>query len=223
MTGVWNELVARVLEVVAPGTLILLMLGVATLVAALWFWYPKWIPRRWPRLPRLRWSGWRVRWPRVAWLRWRWSWLSRLRLRWRRTKKANVPAPESAEEVPELPATDYVSLADRLAAGGRFAEAVRERLRGMVRELIERGVLEHRPGWTVTELAATASQRRPPVADPLREAAQIFSDLWYGQRPARAEHDARMTELAAMLRAKLAQPPADLKPPPDLTSVGAQQ
>jgi hypothetical protein len=64
----------------------------------------------------------------------------------------------------ELPAVTFVELADRLARRAATAEAIRERLRGMVRELIERGVLEHRPGWTVTELAAVAAGRRPAVA-----------------------------------------------------------
>jgi hypothetical protein len=144
---------------------------------------------------RFRWPRWRLRWPR-----WRWPW------RRKREKKDTTPEPEeltSGDEVPELPAATFVDLADRLAAEGRFAEAVRERLRGMVRELIERGVLEHRPGWTVTELAAVAAGRRPAVAGPLNAAGALFSDIWYGARPAHAEHDARMRELARALSSAL--------------------
>jgi hypothetical protein len=98
----------------------------------------------------------------------------------------------------------FVALADRLAAEGRFAEAVRERLRSMVRELVDRGVIEHRPGWTVTELAAAAAAIRPAVDRPLGEAARIFSEIWYGQRPADASHDARMRALGEQLHATLA-------------------
>jgi hypothetical protein len=105
--------------------------------------------------------------------------------------------------VPDLPSTTFVDLADRLAAEGRYAEAIRERLRGMVRALIEAGVLEHRPGWTVTELAAVAASRRPAVAGPLTAAGALFSDIWYGGRPAHAEHDARMRELARELSGAL--------------------
>jgi hypothetical protein len=121
------------------------------------------------------------------------------------------PAPEVLEpidgdEVPELPASTFADLADRLAAEGRYAEAIRERLRGMVRELIERGVLEHRPGWTVTELAAVAAGRRPQVAGPLNAAGQIFSDVWYGGREAGAELYARMRAHAVEQSSALAAP-----------------
>src|SRR5262249_29041337 len=156
--------------------------------AALWYWYPRWIPRRFPsgrsksREPvrrslrsRPRWR-WRLRWRWPDWLRWRrpqlrwpqlrWPQLRwpRVRLPWRRRRKRDrekVPEllePLPSDELPELPVEAFVSLADRLAAEGRFAEALRERLRAIVRDLVDHGVIEHRPGWTITELAATASR-----------------------------------------------------------------
>jgi hypothetical protein len=238
----WNELVGAVEGTVPLPLLLLLLFGAATLVALLWYFFPAWVPRRWPRLHRPRWRlpgrGRRWRWPRglprwrwpgrgwlrsglgrlrsgLGWLRWLRSALGRLRWlwpgRWRRRKAPQrqpaTPAPVvPAEEVPEVPAAEFASLADRLAAEGRYAEAVRERLRGMVRELIERGVVEHRPGWTVTELAAAAATRRPAVTGPLGEAGRIFSDVWYGQRPAGAIHDARMRALADALTESLRAP-----------------
>jgi hypothetical protein len=173
----------------------LLLFVAATLVALLWYFFPAWIPRRWPHLRMPRW-----RFRKPAW-RWRWR-----KPAWRRASKAaEVPAePVEGDEVPELPAATFADLADRLAAEGRFAEAIRERLRGMVRELIERGVLEHRPGWTVTELAAVAAGRRPQVAGPLTAAGQIFSDIWYGERPAGVEQDNRMRAHVAAQTAALA-------------------
>jgi hypothetical protein len=210
----WNEFVAAIGTVIPLPIVALLLLAVASTVAALWYYFPAWVPRRWPRLrrPRLRWPRWR--WPRWRWPAWRWSglrwsslwsWL----LFWRRRREKPATRDEPADlatgdEVPELPATTFVDLADRLAAEGRYADAVRERLRGMVRELIERGVLEHRPGWTVTELAAAAASRRPAVAAPLNAAGAVFSDIWYGDRPAYAEHDAAMRGYAAELKAALA-------------------
>jgi hypothetical protein len=223
MSRWWNEFVAAAEGVVPLPLLLLLMLGVATLAALLWYFFPAWVPRRWPRLrlrrprwrrprwrrPRLRWR-WRWRWPSWRWPGW--GWLRRLwpgrRRRRRKAVAERAPVAGAAEEVPEVPAAEFVSLADRLAAEGRFAEAVRERLRGMIRELIERGVLEHRPGWTVTELAAVAARRRPAVAEPLDGAGRIFSDIWYGERPAGAVHDARMRNLAAALSASLNTPVA---------------
>lgn len=193
----WNELVAAVDTVLPLPTLILIMFVVATVVALLWYFFPAWIPRRWPRprMPRFR-----FRLPKWRLPTWRMP-------TWRRRAKKKVAVdevePVEGDEVPELPAETFADLADRLAAEGRFAEAVRERLRGMVRELIERGVLEHRPGWTVTELAAVAANRRPQVAGPLNAAGQIFSDIWYGGRPAGAGHDTRMREHAAAQTAAL--------------------
>jgi hypothetical protein len=106
------------------------------------------------------------------------------------------PEPEPDAGVPDLPAHVLMALADRLAAEGRFAEAVRERLRAIVRGLVERRVLEHQPGMTVTELAHAAAAVVPAAGAPLRNATGIFSDIWYGQRPATAEHDNRMRQLA---------------------------
>ncbi|MEV0839314.1 DUF4129 domain-containing protein [Actinocatenispora sera] len=112
---------------------------------------------------------------------------------------AAVEPPEPAADddaVPELPPAQLASLADRYAAAGRYAEAVRERLRAMVRELVERGVLAHRPEWTVTELAAAAGRAAPQLAGTMTEAAEVFSRIWYARRTATAADDARMRTLA---------------------------
>jgi hypothetical protein len=42
------------------------------------------------------------------------------------------------------------------------------------------------------------------VAGPLNAAGQIFSDIWYGGRPADAGHDNRMREYVAAQTAALA-------------------
>ena len=201
----WNELVGAIGAIVPLAAVVVILFAVASIVAALWYLFPAWVPRRWPRLRWPRWKLRRPRWRRPRW-RWRWRWplWSRKRRRKGTTRAPEPVEPTSDEEVPELPATTFVDLADRLAAEGRYAEAIRERLRGMVRELIERGVLEHRPGWTVTELAAVAAGRRPAVAGPLNAAGALFSEIWYGGRPAHAEHDARMRELARELTTALA-------------------
>jgi len=62
---------------------------------------------------------------------------------------------------------------------------------------VEHAVVGHRPDWTVTELAGAAGRALPPAAAPLGEAATVFSDIWYAQRPATADDDARMRTLAA--------------------------
>lgn len=83
-------------------------------------------------------------------------------------------------------AADYRAEAETLAAAGRFKEAVRGRLRALIRELEERGVLEARAGRTVDELADEAGAVVPAVTADVHEATRIFDEIWYGDRPATA-------------------------------------
>jgi hypothetical protein len=101
------------------------------------------------------------------------------------------------DELPDLPAVELALTADQLAAAGRYKEAVRERLRAMVRDLIELGMLPQTPGWTVTELAVAAIATRPAMDAPMRAAVAIFSEIWYGLRPATAGDDQAMRIHAA--------------------------
>ncbi|RGC69688.1 hypothetical protein C5N14_04610 [Micromonospora sp. MW-13] len=185
----WTETTAALGDHLPLPLAALLLLLTAGLAALGWYHHPAWVPHRLPRLrlrlPRRR----RSRPPRVR----------RRRGTGPATAGAPVPAPDAAP-------ADAGPLADRLAAQGRYAEAVRERLRGMLGELVARRVVEQRPGMTVAELTAAATARRPPVGPPLAAAAGIFSDLWYAQRPAAAEHDHRMRELAADLHLVLTAP-----------------
>ncbi|MEU7819803.1 DUF4129 domain-containing protein [Catellatospora sp. NPDC049133] len=170
----WNELVALFDDVVPFGLAAPLLLLLAAIVAVLWFTYPGWLPKRW---------------------------------RMRRAKRADEsvsyteptgdrPDPDEdetgVEELPALAPEVYLSQADRYAAEGRWAEAVRERLRAMVRELVDRGVVEHVPGWTVTELARAAGGARPELGPALQSATGVFSGIWYAQRPATAADDEQM-------------------------------
>ncbi|MER5703770.1 DUF4129 domain-containing protein [Micromonospora sp. NPDC002296] len=179
----WTETTAALGDHLPLPLAALLLLLAAGLVALGWYHHPAWVPRRLPRLrlPRLR----RARGHRGT---------------GPATTGTAAPAPDAA------PPDGAGPLADRLAAQGRYAEAVRERLRGMLGELVARRVVEQRPGMTVAELTSAATARRPPVGPPLAAAAAIFSDLWYAQRPAAAEHDHRMRELAAELHLVLTAP-----------------
>jgi hypothetical protein len=84
--------------------------------------------------------------------------------------------------------------ADEHATAGRFAEAVRERMRGIVRELETRGVLDPRPGRTADEVAREAGAAVPTIAGDLRAAAVTFDEIWYGGRPATPQADALMRQ-----------------------------
>jgi hypothetical protein len=187
VTRTWDEFAATVFDVLPPGVALLLLLIAAGLVAALWYWFPAWVPRRLPR--------------------WR---LPRLRLPRRKPKRrAEKKKPAASEPLITLPGPDDeptvvlggMSLADRLAAEGRYAEAIRQRLRDTVGDLVDARVVAPQPGWTAAELAAVAAAQRPAVAHPLGAATELFSEIWYGDRPAYRDHDEHMRALTAQVRA----------------------
>jgi Domain of unknown function (DUF4129) len=90
--------------------------------------------------------------------------------------------------------------ADAFAARGQWAEAVRARLRAVVRTFEERGILDARPGRTAAEVAAEAGSARPEWREGLFRAAQAFGEIWYGHRPATAADDALLRELDEAVR-----------------------
>jgi hypothetical protein len=184
--------VAGPIDAIGFGWCALIVLAVAGLVAAAWQTFPAWLPRR-------SWLGW---WRA---LRARWPWWRRRR-RERPIQAGAVPdatADPVADQLPDVPSATLTSLADAFAAQGRYAEAVRERLRAMIRELVDAGVITHRPALTILELSRTAARARPPMGPAVGGASRIFSDIWYGERPATADDDAAMREYAGAVRAQV--------------------
>lgn len=203
----WDEFVAILGDRMPGGVPALAGVSLlATILISLgWYFWPAWLPQYWnlrrgrgrsrsrgPGSPR----SWRLRLGR---LRWRW-W-------WRRRGKVKANAEDSvelaADELPDLPAEVLLSTADQLAAAGRYKEAVRERLRAIIRDLIERAILPPTPGWTVTELAAAAGIAQPPLMPPLSGAVRVFSEIWYGQRPAVQADDLAMRAYAEQIKTAL--------------------
>lgn len=90
---------------------------------------------------------------------------------------------------------DFRSDAERFATAGAWAEAVRARLRAVVRDLEDRGLVDARPGRTADEVARDAGRVLPEVAGDLRVAARIFDDIWYGGRTADAAAYARLVQV----------------------------
>jgi uncharacterized protein DUF4129 len=196
----WTEFVANVADHVPGGVpmLALILLVLATLTSIVLYFLPDWLAargrsdgrgsrRRTPRSTGTRRRGW-WRSLRLGRPRWRWRW------RWRRRRRPATGDLDALppDQLPDLPAALLVVTADELAAAGRFAEAVRERLRAIIRGLIEHGIIPYIPGWTVTELAAEASTASPELAEPLRGAGEVFSGIWYGLRPAGPADDTAM-------------------------------
>lgn len=94
-----------------------------------------------------------------------------------------------------LTAAEHRRLAEELAGRGTWDEAVRERLRAVVRELEARGVLDPRPGRTADEVATEAGRLVPALAGPLRDGARTFDEIWYGGRKADQASYARLVSL----------------------------
>lgn len=114
-------------------------------------------------------------------------------------------------------AAEHRAAADEHAHAGRWTEAVRERMRGLVRGLEERALLDERPGRTADEAAAESAAVLPELGDGLRDAARIFDDVVYGERPGRPEHDEalrRLDEAVQRARPRLAEPSSPGLVPP---------
>lgn len=90
---------------------------------------------------------------------------------------------------------EHRRLAEEHAAAGRYAEAIRERMRAIVRDLEERAILEPRLGRTADEVAYEAGSVLADAADDLHRAARTFDDVWYGGRPATAAKAADLRQI----------------------------
>ena len=104
-------------------------------------------------------------------------------------------------------AAEHRTAAEVAAAQGRWADAVRERLRAVVRELEARGALDPRPGRTAGEIARDGGAALPEVADDLLRAARLFDEVWYGGRPADASSYAVLVAVDERIRERRAAAP----------------
>ncbi|WP_313954636.1 DUF4129 domain-containing protein [Frankia sp. EI5c] len=110
-----------------------------------------------------------------------------------------------------LTATQLRALARAQADRDEYADAVRSGMRAIARMLEERAVLDPRPGRTagelITDLRAAIRPAAPALATPgpagtgadgdgrpgepairaLADAVEVFSEIWYGGRPASRE------------------------------------
>lgn len=102
---------------------------------------------------------------------------------------------EAIFDVEQTTADEHRRRADAFAKAGEWAEAIRERLRAIARELEQRGVLDPRPGRTAAELSREAGAQLPALADDLRNAASIFDRVWYGGRTATAADEELLRRL----------------------------
>lgn len=100
----------------------------------------------------------------------------------------------------ERTAAEHRADAERLAGESRWAEAIREMLRAIARDLEHRAIVAPQPGRTADELAEAAGRELPAFAARLAEAARLFDDVTYGEAPGTPEGHQFMSELDASLR-----------------------
>jgi Domain of unknown function (DUF4129) len=121
-------------------------------------------------------------------------------------------------------ARDHRQEAERRAAAGDYSAAIIESVRATAVELEERGILPPRPGRTADEFAAEAGQPLPRHAAALREAARLFDDVRYGERPGTAAGYQRARDVDAQVRSARpaggAAPPAGALPPVASSAAG---
>ncbi len=110
----------------------------------------------------------------------------------------------------ELSAAEHRAAAERFAASGEWAQAIRERLRAIARDLQERAILDASPGRTADELAAAAGRELPSLAGELAAGARLFDDVTYGDRPGTADGYARLARLDEQVAA--ARPAVEAAP-----------
>lgn len=100
------------------------------------------------------------------------------------TPRRPVRSPEALFDSALCSAADHRAAAAAHAGARRWAEAVQERMRALVRSLEDRAVLDPHPGRTADEAATEAGRLLPAHADRLRAAARVFDDVTYGGRTA---------------------------------------
>jgi hypothetical protein len=113
----------------------------------------------------------------------------------------------------ELSAAEHRTTAERYAATGNWAAAIRHRLRAVARQLEESGVLNPVPGRTATELARDAGQAVRDLSSELLRAADAFNDVTYGERPGTEAAYRMIADLDDRLRAHAPVTTAESAPP----------
>jgi hypothetical protein len=85
-----------------------------------------------------------------------------------------------------LPAATLRERAEAALAEQRPADALLDAFRAVAVRAVERGALEDRPGATAHEVAVSLAGQVPEQADRVTEAARLFDEVLYGDRPATA-------------------------------------
>lgn len=130
----------------------------------------------------------------------------------RRIMRTNRGSDHALFGAGELSAAQHRATAQRYAAEGDWASAIRHRLRAVARQLEETGVLNPVAGRTANELATDAGQAIPDLTAELLSAANTFNDVTYGERPGTETGYRMVADLDDHLRARQPTPAAPTPP-----------
>jgi hypothetical protein len=112
----------------------------------------------------------------------------------------------------ERSAAEFRAAAERYAAEGNWAAAIRHRLRALTRQLEESQVLNAVPGRTANELARDATRTFPDLGPELASAAASFNEVAYGERPGTEAAYCHMAALDDRIRSRRSTAALDRRP-----------
>jgi len=115
----------------------------------------------------------------------------------------------------DLSATEHRATAERFAASGDWAPAIRHRVRAIARQFEKNGVLDPVAGRTATELARAAGRALPDLVDELTTAAKTFNDVTYGERPGQESQYRMIAALDDKLGSHMSRGPGELPARPE--------
>jgi hypothetical protein len=95
------------------------------------------------------------------------------------------PSPEiDVELFADRSIDEWTRAAEDAERAGDWREGLRCRHRVLVAELLDRDVIDRRPGRTAADIALLAGERVPAATSDLDAATRLFEDVWYGWRDA---------------------------------------
>ncbi|GIH22085.1 membrane protein [Acrocarpospora phusangensis] len=116
-----------------------------------------------------------------------------------RATRSSAPTAELYDER-TMSAAEHRAAAEHHALRHEWADAVRERLRAIARDLEERAIVDPQPGRTAAEFAAEAGRAMPAFGTELTAAARYFDDVTYGEAPGDPAWYSMLTSLDERLR-----------------------
>lgn len=122
-------------------------------------------------------------------------WLVVRTLRTRRVKRVEHELDDDPLVEEERAAVEWRSDAERAEAEGRWKDAMRDRYRELVAELVERRVLPDVAGRTTGELRLDMAAHAPVAAEPFSEACLLFELPWYADVATGPDENARLRAL----------------------------